>query len=397
MTAANPVAVQIGGWQRNALLAGVAGVLASITGLLLDREQFLRSYLFAYLFWTGMGIGCLGILLLHHTVGGKWGMLIRRMCEAGGRTLPFMIVLVIPILVSIPTLYEWARPEAMNDPNIQSKAAYLNIPGFVGRAIFYFLVWTFYAYKLSSLSIKQDSTTDDRLIDRLIGRMRAISAPGLVVFTFVTTFAFIDWIMSLEPHWFSTIYGVMFLIGQVLEAFAFTIALVIVLSRPGGPLQEFVTKQHLHDLGNMMFAFMVLWAYLSFSQFLIMWAGNLPEEIPWYLRRLHNGWGWVALTLVVFHFAAPFVLLLMRGVKRNAERLLKVCVMMLVIRVVDVDWIVAPAFYGQKIRIHWMDFATLLALGGLWLAAFFWQLKSRPLVPLRDPRLQGAPRETVAF
>jgi hypothetical protein len=397
MTAANPVGAEIAGWQRNALLAGIAGVLASLAGLLLDREQFLRSYLFAYLFWTGMGVGCLGILLLHHTVGGKWGMLIRRMCEAGARTLPFMTVLMIPILLRIPTLYEWARPEAAHDANIQAKAAYLNVPGFVGRAIFYFLVWAFYAYKLSRLSAQQDSSHDSNHVDRLIRRMRAISAPGLVVFTFVTTFAFIDWIMSLEPHWFSTIYGVMFLIGQVLEAFAFTIALVIVLSRPGGPLQEFVTKQHLHDLGNMMFAFMVLWAYLSFSQFLIIWAGNLPEEIPWYLRRLRNGWGWIALTLVIFHFAAPFMLLLMRGVKRHAERLLKVCLMMLAVRIVDVDWIVAPAFYGQKIRVHWMDFATLLALGGLWLAAFFWQLKSRPLVPWRDPRLEGAPRETVAF
>jgi hypothetical protein len=392
MTAANPVNTQIGRWQRNALLAGVAGVLASIAGVLLDREQFLRSYLFAYLFSTGMGIGCLGILLLHHTVGGKWGMVIRRMCEAGARTLPLMIILMIPILLSIPTLYEWARPEAAHDPNIQAKAAYLNIPGFIGRAIFYYLVWTFFAYRLSALSARQDSSGDDRLI----GRMHALSAPGLVVFVFVTTFAFIDWIMSLEPHWFSTIYGAMFLIGQVLEAFAFTIALVIVLSRRG-PLQEFVTKQHLHDLGNLMFAFMVLWAYLSFSQFLIIWAGNLPEEIPWYLRRLRNGWGWVALTLVMFHFAAPFVLLLMRGVKRQADRLLKVCLMMLVVRIIDVDWIVAPAFYGQRIRIHWMDVSTLFAVGGLWLAAFFWQLKSRPLVPLRDPRLEGAPRETVAF
>jgi len=392
MTTANPVTAQIGGWQRNALLAGIAGVLASIAGLLLDREQFLRSYLFAYLFWTGMGIGCLGILLMHHTVGGKWGMLIRRMCEAGARTLPFMIVLVIPILVSIPTLYEWARPEAVHDPGIHAKAAYLNVPGFVGRAILYFLVWTFYAYRLSGLSAQQDLSGDGRLMRR----MHAISAPGLVVFTFVTTFAFIDWIMSLEPHWFSTIYGVMFLIGQMLESFAFTIALVIILSRRG-PLQELVTKQHLHDLGNMMFAFMVLWAYLSFSQFLIIWAGNLPEEIPWYLRRLHHGWGWVAMTLVIFHFAAPFVLLLMRGVKRHADRLLKVCLMMLAIRVVDVYWIVEPAFYGQQIRIHWMDFSTLAGVGGLWLAAFFWQLRSRPLVPLRDPRLEGAPRETVAF
>ncbi len=396
MIAANPVNAQIGGWQRNALLVGIAGVLASLVGLVLNREQFLRSYLFAYLFWTGMGLGCLGILLLHHTVGGKWGMVIRRMCEAGARTLPFMAVLLIPILLSIPTLYEWARPEAASVPAIHAKAAYLNIPGFVGRAIFYFVVWTFYAYKLSSLSVRQDSSHDSNQTDRLIGRMRSISAPGLVVFTFVTTFAFIDWIMSLEPSWYSTVYGAMFLIGQVLESFAFTIALVILLSRLE-PLREFVTEQHFHDLGNMMFAFMVLWAYLSFSQFLIIWAGNLPEEIPWYLRRLHNGWGRVALTLVIFHFAAPFVLLLMRRMKRHANQLLKVCVLMLAARIIDVYWIVEPAFYGQQIRIQWMDFAIPVAIGGLWLALFFRELKSRPLVPLKDPRLQGAPHETVAF
>ena len=200
---------------------------------------------------------------------------------------------------------------------------------------------------------------------------------------FVTGFAFIDWIMSLEPHWFSTVYGAMFLIGQVLESFAFTIALVILLSRRG-PLQEFVTKQHLHDLGNMMFAFMVLWAYLSFSQFLITWSGNLPNEIPWYLRRMRGGWGWVALALVVFHFATPFVLLLMRGIKRNAQRLLWVCGLLIVFRVVDVYWIVEPAFYNQKLSVHWLDFVMPVAVGGLWLAGFFFFLKSRPLLPLRD-------------
>jgi len=393
MTASDPVNVQIGQWQQRALLVGVAGVLIAITGFLLDGwAQFLRSYLFAYLFWLGMGLGCLGILLLHHTVGGKWGMLIRRMCEAGARTLPYMIVLLIPVLASLPVLYIWARPEAAHDPALQAKAAYLNIPGVLVRSVFYFVVWTFYAYRLSKWSSDQDGSGDERLISK----MRSISAPGLVVFVFVTTFAFIDWVMSLEPHWFSTVYGVMFLVGQVLESFAFTIALVIVLSaRP--PLRDYITKQHLHDLGNMMFAFMVLWAYLSFSQFLIIWAGNLPNENPWYLRRLRGGWGWVALTLVIFHFATPFVLLLMRGVKRHAGRLLKVCLLMIVIRVVDVYWIVEPAFYNQQLKIHWLDFVTPFAIGGLWLALFFWQLKSRPLVPLRDPRLEGAPRETVAF
>jgi hypothetical protein len=383
---------RIGQWQRTSLLIGIAAALLLTTGFLFDRGQALRSYLFAYLYWIGMGLGSMGILLLHHTVGGKWGMVIRRMCEAASRTLPYMALLLIPILLSIPTLYPWARPEAVHDANIQAKAAYLNVPFFLVRVPIYFLIWTFYAWRLSKWSAEQDQTGDVSLI----GKMRAVSAPGLVVFTFITTFAFIDWVMSLEPNWFSTIYGVMFLVGQVLESFAFVIALVIVLSRQS-PLKEYVTAQHLHDLGNMMFAFMVLWAYLSFSQFLIIWAGNLPEETPWYLRRLRGGWGWVALTLVVFHFATPFVLLLMRKTKRHADRLIKVCLLMIVIRIVDVYWVVEPAFYQQQLRIHWLDFVTPFAVGGLWLALFFWQLKSRPLVPWKDPRLQGAPRETVAF
>jgi hypothetical protein len=360
--------------------------------LFLNREQALRSYLFAYLYWIGMALGSMGILLLHHTVGGKWGMLIRRMCEAGCRTLPYMAILLIPVLLSIPTLYPWARPEAARDINMQAKSAYLNVPFFLVRAVFYFAIWTVYGWRLSKWSAVQDETGDERLVSK----MRAVSAPGLVVFTFVTTFAFIDWVMSLEPNWFSTIYGVMFLVGQVLESFAFFIALVIVLSR-WSPLKDYVTPQHLHDLGNMMFAFMVLWAYLSFSQFLIIWAGNLPDEIPWYLRRLRGGWGSVAFTLVVFHFATPFVLLLMRKTKRHAERLIKVCVLIILIRVVDVYWVVKPAFYDQKLSIYWLDFVAPIAIGGLWLALFFWQLNSRPLVPLRDPRLHGAPRETVAF
>jgi hypothetical protein len=383
---------QIGRWQRTALLFGIAGTLLTITGFLLDREQALRSYLFAYLYWLGMGLGSMGILLLHHTVGGKWGMLIRRMCEAASRTILYMAILLVPILLSIPTLYPWARPEASHDAVIRAKLAYLNVPFFLARALFYFIVWAFYAWRLSSYSAQQDRTGDERLISK----MRAVSAPGLVVFTFVTTFAFVDWVMSLEPDWFSTIYGIMFLVGQVLESFAFVIALTILLSR-WAPIKEHLTTQHLHDLGNMMFAFMVLWAYLSFSQFLIIWAGNLPDEIPWYLRRLRGGWNWVALTLVVFHFATPFVLLLMRKTKRHADRLIKVCFLMIVIRIVDVYWVVEPSFHDQRLHVSWMDFVTPVAVGGLWLALFFGQLKLSPLVPVNDPRLQGAPRETVAF
>jgi len=303
-----------------------------------------------------------------------------------------MAVLLIPILLGMTVLYAWTRPEAAHDTSIQSKAAYLNVPFFVARAIIYFAIWFLYSHLLSKWSSELDRTHDERQISK----MRAVSAPGLVVLTLTTTFAFVDWIMSLEPHWFSTIYGAMFMIGEMVESFAFVIALMIILSKVT-PLKEYVTAQHIHDLGNMLFAFMVLWAYLSFSQFLIIWAGNLPEEIPWYLRRLRGGWGWVALTIVIFHFAVPFALLLFRGVKRREDRLFRVCLLMIVIRLVDVYWVTEPAFYGQRLRIHWMDFVTPIAVGGLWLAVFFWQLKSRPLVPVGDPRLQGAPRETVAF
>ena len=392
MTPADSFTAQIGRWQRNSLLVGIAGVLLAVVAFLFDREQLLRSYLFAYLYWTGMALGCLAILLMHHVVGGKWGMLIRRLCEAGARTLPFMGLLLVPILFGMGTLYIWTRPAAAHDAIIQSKAMYLNVPFFIARAVSYFCIWFWYAHLLSKWSAQQDRTGDERLISK----MRAISAPGLVVFTLTTTFAFIDWIMSLEPHWFSTIYGAMFMVGEMVESFAFVIALMIILSRKS-PIKDYVTPQHLHDLGNMMFAFMVLWAYLSFSQFIIIWSGNLPDEIPWYVSRLRGGWGWVALALVIFHFAVPFGLLLMRGVKRQADRLFRVCLLMIAIRLVDVYWITEPAFYGQRIQIHWMDFVTPLAVGGLWLAVFFGQLKSQPLLPLRDPRLQGAPRETVAF
>jgi hypothetical protein len=389
----NPaVTEQIGQWQRRAAIVGIAGAVIAIVGFVLDRDQFMRSYLFAYLFWTGMAIGSMGILLLHSVVGGKWGLVIRRMLEAGTRTLPVMGLLLIPVLLNIRALYLWARPEAAHDAIIQAKAAYLNVPFFVGRAVFYFAIWCLYAYLLNKWSAEQDVTGDDRLIDK----MRALSAPGLVVFTITTTFAFIDWVMSLEPHWYSTIYGAMFLVGQVLECFALMIALLIVLSKKP-PLSEYVTPQHLHDLGNLMFAFTMLWAYLSFSQFLIVWAGNLPEEIPWYLRRLNGGWGGVAVALVIFHFAVPFVVLLQRGVKRNPELLYRMCLWMIAVRLLDVYWVVEPSFYDNQIRVSWMDFVTPVAVGGIWLAAFFWQLKSRPIVPLKDLRLEVAPRETVAF
>jgi hypothetical protein len=384
--------------QRTSLIAGVVCLALTSIGLFVDPGQFFRSYLYAYLYTLGLSVGCLGILLLHNTVGGKWGIVIRRLLESGTRTFPLMAVLLIPILFGMTSLYLWARPEiAAHDKAIQFKSGYLNVPFFVARMVIYFGIWMLYSWILSRKSLEQDRTGDPGLIVR----MRQISAPGLVVFFVTATFAFIDLIMSLEPEWFSTIYGAMFIIGQSLETIAFMIALLVILAkRP--PLSEILTERHFHDLGNLMLAFTILWMYLSFSQFLIIWSGNLPEEIPWYLRRLTGGWGAIAVILLIFHFFVPFVILLNRFVKRNPALLQWVAGLMIVVRLVDVYWIVEPAFYQdefplhrQVFQLHWLDVVAPIGLLGIWVAFFVWQLKRFPIVPIRDPRLIGEPKQMV--
>ncbi len=382
--------------QRSALVIGIVGLLVCLIGVFVDRDQFFRSYLFAYLFWLGMALGSLGVLMLNHVVGGRWGIVSRRLLEAGTRTMPLMAILLVPVLLGIGSLYIWSRPAVVqHDHVLQMKHAYLNVPFFVIRLIVYFVIWMFYGITLRRWSLEQDDTGNPELLRR----MKNWSAPGLIVFTLSGTFAFFDLIMSLEPHWFSTIYGAMFLIGQMLETFAFVIAVIVVLARRQ-PLRGIMTTQHFHDLGNMMLAFTCLWAYLSFSQFLIIWAGNLPNEIPWYMRRLFGGWGAVAVILVVFHFLVPFIILLQRLVKRNPAILQRVALGMILIRLIDVFWVVMPAFSQPEFKhpgfhLSWMDFAAPIGVGGIWLALYIWNLKKYPLVPVGDPRLVLPPAPMV--
>ncbi len=373
--------------QRYALIVGVVGIALDIVGLILDREHFFQSYLFGFLFWNALSIGSLGIYLLHNVVGGNWGVVIRRFLEAGARTFPLTFVLLLPVLfLAIPLLYQWAKPEAAHDANIQLKAAYLNVPFFVVRAVFYFAVWFLVALRLTNLSRRQDETGDLSITER----MRVFSAPMLIVFVFTVTFAFFDWIMSLEPQWFSTVYGIMFLVGQVLETLCFAVALLFLLSKRK-PFMDVLRVQHFHDLGNLMLAFTMLWAYLSLSQFLIIWAGNLPEEIPWYIRRFSGGWGYLGVIIGIFHFCVPFVILLMRFVKKRPERLARIALYIIVVRFIDVFWIVEPAFRQRQFAIYWTDLAVPIGMGGLWIWVFLWRLKQRPLLPLHDPRLAYDP------
>jgi len=343
-------------------------------------EQFFRSYLIAYLFWLGVALGCLPLLMLHHLVGGTWGFVIRRVLEAGTRTLPLMVVLFVPLLFGIHSLYEWSHADVVaRDAVLQAKRAYLNSTFFVVRAVVYFLSWIIFAWLLNRWSVEQDKTGNPNLIRRF----QLLSGPGIIVYSLAMTFASIDWGMSLEPHWFSTIYGVLFIVGQALAAMAFATAVAVRLSE-SPPLSQFMNAQVFQDLGNLLLAFIMLWAYISFSQYLIIWAGNLPDEIPWYLHRGSNGWQWVAALLALFHFAIPFVLLLGRGNKRNKAFLGKIAIAVLVMRWVDVYWLIAPSF-APAVGIHVLDVLLFGIIGVIWFYVFWGQLMKMPLVPLRDP------------
>jgi len=371
--------------QHRAFGVGGAALLLCLVGAVLSRQDFFRAYLIAYLFWSGIALGCLALLMLYHLVSGRWGFVIQRPMEAAARTLPFLALLFLPLLFGLGDLYPWARPEAVAaDPLLQHKAPYLNFPFFAGRTALYFAIWIGLALALCGWSAAQDRTADPRLTRSI----KRLSGPGLGIYGLTVTFAAVDWVMSLEPTWFSTMYGVMFLVGNgVLALGAMIPAGVLLAGRP--PLAAVVTRDRLHDLGNLLLAHVMFWAYIAFSQYLIIWSGNLPEETPWYLHRTTGGWKALALLLIVFHFAVPFLLLLGRTVKRRGGLLLGVSVGLLVMRVADLFWLVTPAFRPQGFTLHWLDVAAPVALGGLWVGAFCVNLKRRALLPLHDPRFEG--------
>ena len=373
------------GWDslRNQSLAvgGIALALC-VVGAFIDPQQFFRSYLAAYIAWIAIPLGCWALLMLHHLVGGRWGFVIQRVLESAAQSFPLMAVLFVPILFGIQTLYPWARPEAVTaDPVLQEKAGYLNIPFFIGRAVVYFAIWAGVSQLLSRWSLEQDRSGDTSLVARL----QRLSGPGLVLYGLTVTFSAIDWLMSLEPHWYSTIYGMLYMVSYGLAGLAAVIVALYLLENEK-PLVQVLAPERFQDLGNLLLALVMFWAYVNFSQFLLVWAENLAEEIPWYLQRLRGGWQWVALALVIFQFALPFLLLLARAVKCRARTLALVAAAILFMHWVDVIWMIEPSFYPGQFHFHWLDVVALIGIGGIWLAVFLTYLKSRSLVPLRDPR-----------
>ncbi len=374
------------GLRQRALIVGAAGLLATAAGAFVNTGQFFHSYLLAYLFVLAAALGSLALLMLHHLSGGAWGIVTRRIFEAGAGTLPWMALFFVPVLFGMQTLYPWSRPSVVaGDHVLEAKAAYLNVPFFVIRAGIYFAIWIALARLLTRWSARQDRTGDPDAA----ARMRRLAAPGLVLYAVTMTFASFDWAMSLEPHWFSTMYGFLFLAGQGLTGLALAIIVARRLSLEA-PMDKVYNAGHFHDFGKLLFAFTMLWAYLSFSQFLIIWAGNLPEEIPWFQHRLDHGWEAVGLALVMLHFAVPFLVLLSRRTKRNPYLLSRVAMWLILMRFVDLFFLIGPEAYPTGLTLGWMDVVAPIGLGSLWVSLFLANLKSRPLLPVRDPEFASA-------
>jgi hypothetical protein len=368
--------------QTRALIVGVIGLAATAFGYVSNQEQFFRSYLISFTFWLSLSIGCLGILMLHHLVGGRWGFTIRRFLEAGSRTFILMLILFLPLLLGLHSLYVWTHADVVAaDELLQHKAFYLNVPFFTIRAFVYFAIWILLSFLLSSWSRAQDNSKETHYTRR----MQLISGPGMVVLFLTGTLAIIDWVMSLEPHWYSTMYGIIYIVGGGLFTWAFMILVSTNLANRE-PFNHIMTNQTQKDLGTFMLACVMLWAYTSFSQFLIIWSGNLPEEVTWYMNRLDGGWLDIGVLLIAFHFALPFVLLVSSRLKARTKILVTIALGLIVMRYVDIYWITAPAFHHA--HFSWMDLSAPVGIGGIWVAFFFSQLKTRSLIALNDPRFE---------
>jgi len=370
--------------QTQSLFVGLIGAIASLAGAFLVSDSFYTAYLAGFMFWLGLSLGCMAILMLYHLVGGAWGTVIRRILESGMMTLPMMAVLFLPILFHLPRLYFWARPDVLSDPRTDPKIldiahSYLNFNGILIRYILYFVIWIAMAYFLNRWSTEQDSVAGQSTL-----RFRAISSIGLVIYSLTISFAVIDWVMSLQARWISTIYGLIFVAAEALSAFCFCVVIESILSKRK-PMSEYLTDTEVHDHGKLMLAFVMVWTYFNFSQWLIIWAGNLPEEIPWYIRRMNGGWEYVGVFLVLFQFAIPFAMLLSRQLKRKARTLMPLALWILLMRVIDIIWHIEPVSH-PTFHLSWLHITVVAGIGGLWLAYFFHNLKSRPLLAVNAPQ-----------
>lgn len=382
-----PQGTALPGMRQFGMIAGVLGVVLAAVGFFMSgADRFFQAYLVAYTFWMGVVLGCMALLMVQYLSGGVWGIVLRRPFEAAVRTLPIMTVLFLPIVLGMHSLYEWSHEGiTATDPLIASKAAYLNTPFFLVRQVIYFAIWNVMGFLLTRWSAEHDRTGEPALL----GKLSTLSGAGLVLYFLTVTFAMVDWTMSVNPHWFSTIWGMLYIGGHGLSAFAFGIVVLVMLAQVS-PLNRVLTSHHFHDLGKFLFAFLMLWAYLSFSQFLIIWSANIPEEIPHYLNRWENSWKFLSIFIVVGHFMVPYALLLSRDLKRNTRKLRIIATWILAARLADYWWHVAPELHKGGMSVTLLDVALPLAIGGVFISLFVSQLGGRSLLPVNDPALDKA-------
>jgi hypothetical protein len=391
------------GVERIAGIVGVAGLFLCAAGYFTSQQRFFQSYLFAFLFWAGFPVGGLGILLLNNVVGGKWGVTIRRYLEASARTMPLIAAFFLVILLGMKDIYAWATPANVAASEfLKHKAGYLNFWGFTLRSVFNFGLWLLFLWRLNSLTDEQDRTGDPSVKEKL----RKFSAPALLIFVLSVTVAYIDWIMSADNQFYSTVFGGMVLIANVQQTFALAI-LTLIQTSSEDRFHGRVNAPILHDLGKLLFAFTIFWTYLSASQLIIIWPANLPQEITWYLDRTDGFWKALAAFVGLTMFAVPFLALLSQSRKKDPRRLRRVTVWVLVVNAIYMFWLVEPTFRSSSVstplhsspgfNVYWTDFAAFFGIGGIWVYYFIAQLRRRPLLPLKDPRVSPAlPQEVIA-
>jgi len=384
-------------WRGVAL--GVGGIfslvilIAALVGGDVGKEQALRSWLLGFIFWGGIGLGCLGILILQYLFRGAWSVVVRRVAEAGSRTLPVILLLFLPLLAGVNHLYEWTHMH--DDPIVAYRGWYLTPMGWGLRSLIYFALWGVIVYLLNKWGANQDKAKTYDESAKWLAMATNFCGPTMVFFVLIVTFASVDWVMSLDPHWFSTIWGLLYVVGWALSAFSFIVVILASIANEA-PMNRILGKKHFHDIGKLMLALVMIWAYFNFSQYLIIYSGNLPEETGWYLKRYRGVWGWISVILILFHFAFPFLVLLNRDIKRNAKWLARVAIFILVLRLIDYFFMIGPSprvhdAAGQLLyHVSWMDFAAPIAVGGIWLWWFLGEIQKRPIVPYNDPFLDSA-------
>ncbi len=377
---------QPGSFGRWALYVGILGLLLCVVGYLLDAPRFFHAYLTAFVFFVSIGLGALFFTMLHHLVGAKWSVVVRRIAENLMMALPLMGIFFLPLIFGMHILYEWTHADVVAaDPILLNKAAYLNTIFFVIRTIVYFTVWSLLARSLYGTSLEQDAGNSPEIVAKL----KRLSGLGMVLFAFTVSGAAFDWLMSLDPHWYSTIFAVNYFGSSFVSALAVTILILISLNR-GGVLRGVITVEHYHDLGKLMFAFIIFWGYTAFSQYLLIWYGNIPEETVWYLNRWQGSWKTITLVIVYGHFVIPFLVMLFRAAKRNLLPLGAIAAWMLVVHWINMYWLVYPSLLKDGATFSWMDPVAVVAIGGVFVWYVWSKLAARPLVPVADPKLQAS-------